>query len=258
MGRGLMLTANSVEGREVPVEISLSPVTIGDRQFTVASLRDISERLEADERLQTTREMLALSAERERIARDLHDTVLQRLFGLGLELHALGARSPSAVSDQLERSVDEIDQIIREIRTSVFTLGAARRDGSLGQEIGEIIAQASRVLGFSPRLQIEGPLENMVGPAVRIDVVAALREGLANVARHSRATSVSVELLVRDGVLRMRVVDNGVGCPSQLHESSAGNGLRNLAARAAAHGGSFDVVPGPVGGTSMEWSIRLL
>lgn len=256
MGRGMSLTATRADGSEFAVEISLSPVSGPHDALTIASIRDITERLEEAERLRSTREMLTLSSERERIARDLHDTVLQRLFGLGLEIQALSMKN-AQFSSQLEHAVDEIDLIIKEIRTSVFTLGAARREGSLGQELGDIIAQSARVLGFSPRLSIEGPLEHMVSPRIRPDLTASLREALGNVARHSRATMVSVDLAVHDYELTLRVSDNGIGLPEHAL-SSAGNGLRNLRARAEAHGGTCDLRSTSEGGTLLEWTIRLV
>jgi len=220
-------------------------------------MRDITERLQEAERLRTTQEMLTLSSERERIARDLHDTVLQRLFGLGLEIQAIAMKEPGETGSRLEVAVDEIDTIIKEIRTSVFTLGAARREGSLGQELGDIIAQSARVLGFSPRLNIQGPLENLISPRVRPDLTAVLREALANVARHSRATMVSVDIVVQDYAAVIRVVDNGQGLPVDA-DSGAGNGLRNLRTRAEAQGGTFRVDAPADGGTRIEWSIPLL
>lgn len=256
MGRGVALSATRADGREFSVEISLSPIQQADRTLTIASIRDITERLQEAERLRTTQEMLTLSSERERIARDLHDTVLQRLFGLGLELQAIAMKEPGETGTRLEVAVDEIDTIIKEIRTSVFTLGAARREGSLGQELGDIIAQSARVLGFSPRLNIQGPLENLISPRLRPDLTAALREALANVARHSRATTVSVDIVVQDNLVTVRVVDNGRGLPPGS-DSGAGNGLRNLRTRAESHGGTFDVRAPADGGTRVEWMIPL-
>jgi signal transduction histidine kinase len=262
MGRGLTLSAVRSDGSEVAVEISLSPVSSPMGAMTIASIRDITDRLADAERLRATREMLTLSSERERIARDLHDTVLQRLFGLGLELEALAIRKSAQTGTEqtvtkIETLVDEIDHIIKEIRTSVFTLGAARREGSLGQEIGDILAQSARVLGFSPRLRIEGALENMVSGALRVDLAASLREALGNVARHSKATVVSVELIVHNYTLTMRVIDNGVGLPQDA-QSSPGNGLRNLSARATTHGGTCNLIPVASGGTLVEWIVPVV
>jgi PAS domain S-box-containing protein len=257
MGRGLTLSATRADGQEFSVEISLSPVSHATGTLTIASIRDITERLQEAERLRSTQEMLTLSSERERIARDLHDTVLQRLFGLGLELQAIAMRELGNTGVRLENAVDEIDTIIKEIRTSVFTLGAARREGSLGQELGDIIAQSARVLGFSPRLNIQGPLENMISPRLRPDLTAALREALANVARHARATVVSVDIVVQDYSVLVRVADNGIGLPSNF-DANPGNGLHNLRARAHGHGGRCTTESPPEGGTRIEWSIPLL
>lgn len=256
MGANLQLCATRADGSEVPVEISLSPVVSADGSFTIASVRDISGRLRAEERLRQTHDALTLSAERERIARDLHDTVLQRLFGLGLELQALGMSADAPVGERLETSVDEIDRIIKEIRTSVFTLGAAERAGSLGQELGAIINQSGRVLGFTPRLRIEGPVEHMLDGPTRIDLMATLREALANVARHSHATSASVDLVLADHRLLLRVVDNGIGPPVST-DGVAGNGLRNMAARSSSHLGHFRLEAGKDGGAVLEWSVPI-
>lgn len=254
MGTGIQLTAMRADGSEIPVEISLSPVATDGRTFTIAAVRDITSRLAAEDALRSTSAALILSAERERIARDLHDTVLQRLYGLGLELQAIGINTDEKVTARIESGIDEIDQIIREIRTSVFTLGAAQRAGSLGQELGDIIAQSSRVLGFSPRLRIQGPVEHSVNEAARLDLLATLRESLANVARHSRATAVSVEIDVANSTLHLRVGDNGTGLPADL-SGSLGNGLRNMTERARQHGGTLFIGRAAEGGALLEWTI---
>ena len=256
MGRGPILTARRADGRLVPVEISLSPVSTADGILTIASIRDISDRLEDAARLQSTQEMLTLSSERERIARDLHDTVLQRLFGLGLELQALSMNLPQDAMGRIEHAVDEIDLIIQEVRTSVFTLGAAQREGSLGQELGAILAQSARVLGFSPRLRIEGPVENSVSPGLRPDLTATIREALANIARHSQATAASVDIALEGNLLTLRVRDNGIGLPENA-STVAGNGLHNMRMRAISHRGYADISSAPGGGTLIEWVVEV-
>ena len=256
MGRGMVLSTVRADGRLVPVEISLSPVTTPDGMLTIASVRDISDRLEDAARLHSAHEQLTLSNERERIARDLHDTVLQRLFGLGLELQTVAMKVEADEMHRLEKAVDEIDLIIKEVRTSVFTLGAAQREGSLGHELGTIIAQSARVLGFSPRLRIEGPVENSVNASLRPDLTATLREALANVSRHSQATAASVDIWIEGDLLTLRIRDNGVGIPDQV-TMSGGNGLHNMRMRALSHRGYTTISKPADGGTLIEWVVQV-
>lgn len=255
MGRGLELAALRRDGSQLSVEISLSPVAGTAGTLTIASVRDVTDRLQDQERLRLADEQLTLSDERERIARDLHDTVLQRLFGLGLELQAAAMRAEPTVSDRLESAVDEIDRIIRDIRTTVFTLGAARRHGSLGQELSDVIAQAKRVLGFSPALRIDGPVESLVADDIRVELIASLREALGNVARHAHAREALVALRCDDHV-ELRVADDGVGLPDGF-QPGVGNGLRNLAARAARLGGTCAIENRPVGGAILTWRVPI-
>ncbi len=256
MGPGMQLSLQCKDGSEVPVEISLSPLSTPGHRGVVAIVRDVTERLRAETVLRTTSDLLTLAGERERIARDLHDTVLQRLFGLGLELQATAIRSQDAsVSDRVEHAVDEIDLIIREIRTAVFTLGSAGRDGSLGQELSTVTAQAKRVLGYSPRVRMDGPVESATTPEIRTELMASLREALTNVARHAAASEAEIELVATD-VLTLRVLDNGRGVPAEF-DTNSGNGLRNMAERARLLGGGCELAPRPERGTELRWWVPL-
>lgn len=253
MGPGMQLTMMCADGSELPVEISLSP--LGDARGVVAIVRDVSERLRAETMLRTTSDLLTLADERERIARDLHDTVLQRLFGLGLEFQALAIRAPVELGERIEAGVEEIDRIIREIRTAVFTLGSASRTGSLGQELNGVLLQAKRILGFAPRLRIDGPVESASTPEIRVELLASMREALTNVARHASATETEVEIRA-DDMLTMRVLDNGRGL-APGSGAGEGNGLRNMAERARLLGGTCSVATRPDRGTELCWQVPL-
>lgn len=255
MGPGMHLSLQRADGEMVPVEISLSPLH-GESTGVIAIVRDVSERLRAESVLRTTSELLSLADERERIARDLHDTVLQRLFGLGLELQAIAIRTESDLANRIEDAVDEIDLIIREIRTAVFTFGSAGRVGSLGQELSTVTSQAKRVLGFTPRLRLAGPVETATTPEIRAELLASLREALTNVARHAAATEAEVELDADDHLV-MRVLDNGRGI-SPGFDASDGNGLHNMTERARRLGGGCSITARPDRGTELRWWVPIV
>jgi PAS domain S-box-containing protein len=244
------------DGQEVPVEISLSTISGAQSRGVIAIVRDVAERNRVENALRTTSELLSLSDERERIARDLHDTVLQRLFGLGLELQAVSMRAEPALAQRLSVFVDDIDTIIKEIRTAVFTLGSASREGSLGQELSIVVAQAKRVLGFTPRLRLDGAIETATTPEIRTELLASLREALANVGRHSGASEAEIEVKA-DDVLTVRVLDNGRGVPEGF-DTSAGNGLRNMAERARKLSGDCALLPrSDRAGSELRWWVPL-
>lgn len=256
MGPGLKLQMVRRDGESVPVEISLAAVADHPTLGVIAIVRDVTERLRAAEALQLTGDLLSLANERERIARDLHDTVLQRLFGLGLELQALAIRAETSIAERVEGAVDEIDLIIREIRTAVFTLGSASRDGSLGHELNAVVSQAKRVLGFSPRLRLDGPVESMTSAEIRTELLASLREALTNVGRHASASEAEIELSIVESSITLRVLDNGKGIPGSF-DTTSGNGLRNMAERARLLGGGCSLSPRAERGTELRWWVPL-
>jgi PAS domain S-box-containing protein len=254
MGVGLELALERADGTAVPVEVSLSPFEHG-APFVIVAVRDISERLENHRRLSVAHEQLALVSERERIGRDLHDVVLQHLYGMGLSAQAIATTADPATAAKLESVVDDVDRIISEVRTIVFTLGPGGRRGALGQELADVVAQASRVLSFTPSLRVEGPVETLLSDEVRTEMMASMREALGNVARHARATQAAVTVEIVEGSVVMTVRDNGVGPPADPSAVRAGHGLNNLMARAAAFGGSCTLEPGADGsGAVLRWS----
>jgi PAS domain S-box-containing protein len=253
MGQGRQLSARRLDGTMFFVEVSLSPVVTDGETLTIATVRDVSGRLAAEEQLRHVDEALYVAEERERIARDLHDTVLQRLFGLGLELQALGLRTEPVLTERVERAVDELDRIIRDIRTTVFTLGAAQRQGSLGQELAMVTNQAARALGFTPQLRLDGPIESTVSDEIRPELMATLREAIGNVARHADSRSVAIEVRSDDHIT-LTVRDDGVGLGDQPR-AGGGHGLVNLRARAERLGGHCQVANHPDGGVLLTWRV---
>jgi PAS domain S-box-containing protein len=254
MGVGLDLAMRRADGTELPVEIALSPIDHEGR-YVITTIRDVSDRMESQRRLAVAHEQLALVAERERIGRDLHDVVLQHLYGMGLSVQAMGATAEPGVRPHIEQVVDDIDRIISEVRTIVFTLGTAGARGALGQELADVVAQASRVLGFTPALRLEGPVESVLAGDVRLEMIASMREALGNVARHANASQADVVVAVEGSDVVMTVTDDGVGPPADATQLQSGNGLRNLQQRAAAFGGTCTLTTRDGGsGAVLRWS----
>ena len=202
---------------------------------------------------QTDRERIAVLEDRDRIARDLHDLVIQRLFAVGLSVQG-AARDviKPVVAQRLERVVDDLDETIKDVRRTIYQLHATPGTGGLRSELDEVLEHAEDALGFTPSLRTEGPL-SAVPDEVGADLVAVLRESLTNAAKHADATSVQVEVRV-GSALEASITDNGNGMPASLSRRS---GLANLQARAEAHGGSLTVSPGPQGGTEVVWWVPL-
>lgn len=251
MGTGRALVGRRADGSEFPVEVSLGPVTADSGTFVVAAVRDITERLAIDERLQRAAQDVRVLEDRDRIARDLHDTVIQRLFAAGMSLQAASSIVDAPdLRRRLDGVVDELDETIRELRTAIYELHQRSIDtDGLRQRITQVVADAP-LTGADPTLRLEGAFD-AVPPEQAEQVLAALREALSNVARHAGASTVAIT--VEAGAeLVLRVRDDGVGI---VDDAAPGNGLANLEARASRLGGSFSVTAPPGGGTDLEWRV---
>ncbi|MGE3194363.1 MAG: GAF domain-containing protein [Microbacteriaceae bacterium] len=206
-------------------------------------------------RARVDRQRLELVDERSRIARDLHDHVIQRLFGTGLALQALAARVPGVEAEVLAH-VDAIDAAIAEIRTAVFTLSSPRRGAADGlrHRLLDLVGEMSPTLASTPRLTFSGAVDLTVRDDVADDVVAVVRESLANVARHAEASTVAVEVGLEDGVVVVIVDDDGRGIEP---EPARRSGTANLESRAHRRGGTLDISRRNPGGTRVRWTARI-
>lgn len=253
MGLGLDLWAERRDGSAFPVEISLSPIEIQGQELVIAVIRDVSPRLTLEAERQRTTELELLIEERERIAADLHDSVIQQLFATGLSLQALAADREINGVDRVDRAIDQIDGAIREIRTTIFGLASPHSTHDLKEEINEVCSQAARILGFAPVVEIDVGSVDSVPERLQIEVVSTLREALSNVARHARAAHAWVRVTIDRGI-EVMVLDDGGGYAGN---ANGGSGLRNLRSRAERLGGEFTIGPRPGGGTALRWVVPL-
>ncbi|WP_052685507.1 GAF domain-containing sensor histidine kinase [Lentzea aerocolonigenes] len=261
----------------VPGPCAVVPLTVGDRTIGVLILarrrgepkfddKDLVEVFAAQAALvlEFTRargdtERLAVLEDRDRIARDLHDLVIQRLFGLGLGLQGL-----TSANAKISGFVEEVDHTIREIRRTIFSLQEPPSGStSLRGQLLNAVHDSARLLGFEPDVSLEGPLDTVVPDQLRPDLLATLREALTNVVRHARARHVAVAVSVNRTMTRLELMvkDDGRGLP--LTEDSAGvphhaGGLANMAARARRHHGDCAVDSIPGAGVSITWFVPLV
>ncbi|RYU12717.1 GAF domain-containing sensor histidine kinase [Nocardioides iriomotensis] len=198
------------------------------------------------------REELLLVADRDRIARDLHDLVIQRLFATGLGLQGASRIAGDEVKARLASAVDDLDVTIRDIRSTIFELQHAH-SGSLRADLRGVVKEYVPTLGFTPLVRTTGPLDSAVTRELADQVLAVLREALSNVARHARADAAVVEVEATAQELMLTVTDNGTGLPERRDES----GLRNVRRRASEHGGAARLLPEEPHGTRLEWVVPL-
>jgi signal transduction histidine kinase len=253
------------------------PIRVGDRVFGnlyLCEKRDGAAFTEIDEeltvalasaagvaienaRLHSRVADIVLFEDRERIARELHDNVIQRVFGAGLALQGtIRLVSNPEAGARLERIVDDLDETIRQLRTAIFELNTSHPDGaSVRQEVLNVCAQAARGLGFDPVVRLEGPIDTQVDDTAADNLFAALREALANVAHHAQASSVVVTVEAAGNHLTLVVEDDGT---AGFTPGSGGRGIENMRTRAARLGGTLTIAPRDDHGTRLTWQVRLV
>ncbi|WP_231498843.1 sensor histidine kinase, partial [Gordonia alkanivorans] len=214
------------------------------------------------EQQQIARDLEVLE-DRHRIARDLHDHVIQRLFAVGMSVQTLlaGSTDPAAATARLEQIMTDLDRTIAQIRTSIFDLQTvtADADGStLRRRVLDIVSELSGHASISPSVQFDGPVDTVVPDTLGPHIDAVLREGLSNALRHAQAEHIAVAVRA-DDVLTVEITDDGVGIGTDVTY----RGLENLTRRAEDCDGTFSVMTRPrgnrdEGGTTLTWSVPLI
>ncbi|MGX1365712.1 two-component system sensor histidine kinase DevS [Streptomyces canus] len=246
--RGVLLVANRRDGPAFP-DAAIEMITGFADQAALA--------LEIAEHRRDAEQVLILN-DRDRIARDLHDLAIQRLFAGGLSLQSVLNRltDQPETAERVQRVVDDLDDTIKIVRSTIYALRERERSESAGLRARLVteVARAAEPLGFAPALRMSGLLDTDVPDDHRDELLAVLREALSNVARHAHAGAVEVTVELVDGALRLRVADNGRGVDPGVTRRS---GLANMRTRAENLGGTFVLAPGRPTGTLLEWTVPL-
>jgi len=207
-------------------------------------------------RLHNRVRLLSVSDDRDRIASDLHDRVIQRVFAVGLSLQrATRLSDVDEMAVTVNEAVDYLDATISEIRTAIYELSSAAIPGGLRQGVLELIGELTPLLGARPVVNFVGPVDSAVSQPIADNLLAVLREALTNAGKHAKATQYRVTLSASDFV-KLEVVDNGTGFDQSLVRAN-GMGLANLRQRAQKLSGVFEVEPAEGGGTRVTWHVPL-
>lgn len=205
----------------------------------------------AEERANTSR----VNDDRDRIARDLHDVVIQRLFAIGMRLDAVRKYDMHpVVHSRISGTIDDLDLVIRDIRSTIFDLQRGPGDDGLRSAAMTLTVEAATHLGCTPRITFTGPVDSLVPEPVAANLLAVLQEALSNAVRHSLASAVEVSIEARADEVVLTVRDDGVG---PADSPTGGDGLRNMTARAASLGGTCTVRPRRPLGTEVRWAVPL-
>jgi signal transduction histidine kinase len=209
----------------------------------------------AHERATEDLRRLELIEDRERIGRDLHDTVIQRLFATGLGLQSLARRVDDRpeVASRLAQAVDDVDATVKEIRSTIFALQAPTEVQSVRSDVLRVCDEIATLLNRPPRVRFHGPVDTAVDASLAEHLVPVVREALTNVAKHAQADDVEVDLVIEGATLELVVRDDGVG---GVADRPGGFGLGNLHDRASACGGHLEIlIPATGRGTELRWRV---
>jgi signal transduction histidine kinase len=237
----------------------LSEFTIDDETFVKAlalAAGVVIENTRLNERIQD----IVVYEDRDRLARDLHDTVIQQLFATGLHLQSLAGTAatagPGEISDRLLTAITDIDETIRQVRMAIYELGSADIDRGVRANVLSLIRELEPVVGFEIRVSFDGPVDSEIPDQVSEHLLVAIRETVTNIGRHAKASEATLALSVSDGQCLLQVIDDGRGFVAS-EPTEGGRGLVNLRARAEMLQGSFAIGAPEIGGTSVSWQVPI-
>jgi signal transduction histidine kinase len=200
--------------------------------------------------------VISVLDDRDRIARDLHDRVIQRIFAVGMSLQgAMKLEDKAGIVARVDRAVDDLDATITEIRSAIFELGEGAGPRGIRRGVLDLAEELTPLLGSRPQVRFSGAVDNRVPQQVADHVLAVVREGLTNAGKHAHGAHVTIVLSVEDG-LRLEIIDDGVGIDPSPAEG-AGMGVANMRNRAEKLGGTFSVEGRAEGGTTVLWCVPL-
>jgi signal transduction histidine kinase len=231
------------------------PYTVAERRMAKRFARSVAIARELA-MARNNREHVALTDERDRIARDLHDHVIQSLFAVGLGLQSIVGSATGQVAARISSQVDAIDVTIRQIRQTIFQLGTTPSATTWSQKkrLNQLVREILEGEGIDSSLDFRGPVDTLIDSELGDEVSAVLREALSNVVRHAEATRVDITIAVSATQVRVVVTDNGRG----LGETGKRSGLDNLAHRAAVRGGTFTTAARAPSGTTIDWAVPVV
>jgi signal transduction histidine kinase len=208
-------------------------------------------------RLHSLQQAAAVHEDRERLARDLHDRVIQRIFGAGLMLQGMtGGVAPDELPERLSAVIGELDEGIRELRSTIFALEMGGNERGIRSQLTELIRDLRGMVDFEITLRFDGPVDSAISLPVSEHIAAVVRESVMNIEKHAHATAATILLSVHGMLCRLQVTDNGHGLPADW-PLTGGRGLANIEGRAQGLDGTLGILSAPDGGTILDWQVPI-